>query len=505
MVSPRISVITPSFNQAEFIRQTIESVLAQGYSNFEHIVVDGGSTDGTVDILRSYPHLSWTSEPDEGQTDALNKGFGRACGDIIAWLNADDSYAPGAFETVIQAMQSYPVVMGMCQMTDRDGQPTDVIENVEHTWFDLLKYWVYDSIPTQPTIFFTRPLLEQVKRADGSYLDSSLHYVMDYDLWLRMARLFPFNHRVDKVLANYRMYDTNKTSSGNWDLIFKEASRVFARYARDGSEQRLAFVVPLSEVAGRPDRSGGALDDLNVQSLSDFEVLLTADAVTASHRATVSELQRRYPRVAMRLVRGSGDQLADSFRTGLREARADVIVAVAPGGRPRPGLSLWLANSFANDALGASTVGYPETTTLTAASASENVEGTLDRLIRQTAAARIMAVRKVALADAGHLNERVDSNIAAAELNVKLLNRGWHIGIDDPRSEDAPSPTLTQAVRNEVIARLIIGLNEEGDREPFARLRTKHDAAIRLPGSVVASARDALDRAEAHEEHDHPG
>ena len=105
MVSPRISVITPSFNQAEFIKQTIESVLAQGYSNFEHIVVDGGSTDGTVDILRAYPHLSWTSEPDEGQTDALNKGFSRASGDIIAWLKRDFALGHGHAMAIVALLK----------------------------------------------------------------------------------------------------------------------------------------------------------------------------------------------------------------------------------------------------------------------------------------------------------------------------------------------------------------------------------------------------------------
>ena len=99
MTLPRFSVVTPSFNQAEFIRDTIDLVVAQDYPNFEHIVVDGGSTDGTIDILRSYPHLTWTSEPDRGQSDALNKGFSKAQGDVIAWINSDDYYAPrGVFK-----------------------------------------------------------------------------------------------------------------------------------------------------------------------------------------------------------------------------------------------------------------------------------------------------------------------------------------------------------------------------------------------------------------------
>ena len=92
----KISIVTCSYNQAEFIRQNIESVLNQNYPNFEHLIIDGGSTDGTIEILKEYPHLNWVSEPDRGQSDALNKGFRKASGDIIAWINSDDMLAPNA-------------------------------------------------------------------------------------------------------------------------------------------------------------------------------------------------------------------------------------------------------------------------------------------------------------------------------------------------------------------------------------------------------------------------
>ena len=101
--TPKITIVTPSFNQGKFIDENIQSVLTQNYPNFEHIIIDGGSIDGTVDILKKYSHLKWVSEPDRGQASALNKGFRMATGDVIGWLNSDDSYLPGTFEVVARA------------------------------------------------------------------------------------------------------------------------------------------------------------------------------------------------------------------------------------------------------------------------------------------------------------------------------------------------------------------------------------------------------------------
>ena len=285
-LTPLFSVITPSFNQAEFIGQTIESVLAQRYPNFEHIVVDGGSTDGTVDILRSYPHLAWTSEPDHGQSDALNKGFARAKGDVIGWINSDDYYAPGAFTTVAGALEHAPLVLGRCQMVDRMGLPTELIANVEHSWFDILKYWIPDSIPTQPSIFFTRQLLERARRRDGTFVDPGLNYVMDYDLWLRMARHHRFANRVGDVLSYYRMYETNKTGMG-WDAVHREASRVFARHLNQRAERRMTIVLPDSSDRRTTDRTATTIGE---QSLKDIEMLVVGERTASAGRALVAEL-----------------------------------------------------------------------------------------------------------------------------------------------------------------------------------------------------------------------
>lgn len=241
---PKISIITVSYNYGEFIRQTIESVQAQNYPNLEHIVIDGGSTDNTVEILKEYPHLIWISEPDRGQTHALNKGLKIASGDIVTWLNADDWFEPGILLDVVTAMESSSLVFGMCQLTDRDGAPKELIPNLPRTWFDILKYWVYYSVPAQPSIFFTRELLNKVKLFNGDYLDETLNYCMDYELWLRMMKFTSFDTYIPKVLSYYRDYDTNKTGA-NMPAVYQEMRRVYQRHSKqfESSERDLTVII----------------------------------------------------------------------------------------------------------------------------------------------------------------------------------------------------------------------------------------------------------------------
>lgn len=229
---PKISIITPSLNQGRFIEQCILSVMNQGYSDFEHIVIDGGSTDDTISILQKYPHVTWISEPDNGQSDALNKGLSIATGSLIGWLNSDDFYADNIFGEVAEYLRDYPIVIGQCELTDEKGVPKTRIVNKERSWFDLMKYWVPYSIPTQPSIFMTSEILEDVKRTDGLYFDPDLNYCMDYDLWLRISHLTPLSHRIEGTLAYYRMTESNKTSDSVEGMSYAEPemSKVHRRY-----------------------------------------------------------------------------------------------------------------------------------------------------------------------------------------------------------------------------------------------------------------------------------
>ncbi len=226
---PFISVVTPSFNQGQFIEQTIRSVLDQHYPCFEHIIFDGGSADNTIEVLKRFPHLKWFSEKDSGQSAALNKGLKMAKGEVVAWINSDDWYEAGAFMAVSEFFHNNPdkhVVMGDCRCIDEQGNVKEVVVNHERGFEQLRKYWKSRSIPTQPAIFFRRQLLDEV-----GLLDESLHYGMDYDLWLRLAKKHHFFH-LDKVVANYRFHAAAKGGDSDWKKFFPEWRQVYARHCK---------------------------------------------------------------------------------------------------------------------------------------------------------------------------------------------------------------------------------------------------------------------------------
>ena len=212
---PLVSVITPSYNQGQFIKETIDSVLSQDYPKLEYIVIDGGSTDDTVDILKSYgDRITWVSEKDDGQADAINKGLEMAKGTIIGWLNSDDTYTEGAIETAVDYLLTHPntgMVYGEGYYIDKDSAITGR--------YDTEKYSISRLAETcficQPSAFFRKCLVDEVGR-----LDASLHLCMDYDLWMRFAFKGKISYIPD-YLACSRMYEENKTSSRRKE-VYKE-------------------------------------------------------------------------------------------------------------------------------------------------------------------------------------------------------------------------------------------------------------------------------------------
>jgi glycosyltransferase involved in cell wall biosynthesis len=205
---PLVSIVTPSLNQGSFIEATILSVKNQTYPRVEHIVIDGCSTDGTLDILRKYHDtIIWTSEPDRGQSDAINKGWKMAKGEILAYLNSDDTYEPWAVETAVKFFAEHPDIMmvyGDCVFINEHSA---VIRQYRAGEFDLKKMLYHENNVPQPTVFFKRAVLKEV-----GYLDTNLHMAMDFDFWIRISLKLKIGY-IHRLLANFRMYPGTKTVS----------------------------------------------------------------------------------------------------------------------------------------------------------------------------------------------------------------------------------------------------------------------------------------------------
>jgi glycosyltransferase involved in cell wall biosynthesis len=224
---PRISIVTPSLNQGSFIEEALESVRLQNYDNWEHIVVDGGSIDDTVERLQNLgrgtkgSRLKWVSEADRGQSNALNKGFRQADGAIVGWLNADDRYKPGCFERIVKAFLDYPdvdVFYGDYVMVDVEGNPLQVRREIDFNDF-ILKYHRVLYIATTAT-FFRRKVFDE-----DNLIEEKLHYAMDFEFLTRLARKgYRFRH-IPTVLADYRLQPNSKTCSAP-DMQDKEQRRV---------------------------------------------------------------------------------------------------------------------------------------------------------------------------------------------------------------------------------------------------------------------------------------
>jgi glycosyltransferase involved in cell wall biosynthesis len=224
---PRISVVTPSFNQAEFLEQTIRSVLLQGYPELEYIVVDGGSTDGSIAIIKRYADrlAYWVSEPDRGQSHAINKGLRRATGSVLGWLNSDDYYVPSALRTVGETLadgsETFALV-GHCRRVYADGSGANLLEGRFESRFRMLQFWKGYRMP-QSSVFWRREVLERV-----GFLDESQDYIMDFDYWARVADKFDFAN-VDAVLSCATYHEAAKTGD-NYERYADELRKHARRY-----------------------------------------------------------------------------------------------------------------------------------------------------------------------------------------------------------------------------------------------------------------------------------
>jgi glycosyltransferase involved in cell wall biosynthesis len=236
---PLVSIVTPSFNQAQFLEKTILSVLSQDYPRVEYIVVDGGSTDGSVDVIKRFGDqlAYWISEPDRGQSDALNKGFTRSSGAIMGWLNSDDLYAPGAVSSAVHALAHHPsagLAYGQCNVIDESGR---FIRHLPAGPFDLANTLrAVPSIP-QPAAFWRRSAWEI-----GGPLRTDYHFCMDLELWVSIAERFDVIF-VPQLWAYFREYPGTKTSAGRAQFE-REERQIRREHHRRMRLLRLALARP---------------------------------------------------------------------------------------------------------------------------------------------------------------------------------------------------------------------------------------------------------------------
>lgn len=220
----KISVLTPSYNSVKYIERAIKSVLDQKYFDFEHIIVDGGSTDGTIEILKKYKHLKWISEKDKGQSDAMNKAFIISSGEIIAYLNADDYYENGLFNVISEYFSSNPkceMLVGIIQVHLNNN----TVVNSSHYLFNYEKirlHYIY-GFPNNPVGYFYRRTVQQ----QIGLFPIDNHYTMDYWFLLKAYKKFSIHH-INHLFGHYIFTGFNKTSKVN---AIKECKRTYIKYA----------------------------------------------------------------------------------------------------------------------------------------------------------------------------------------------------------------------------------------------------------------------------------
>lgn len=511
MYTPKFSVVTVSYNHEEFIRSAIDSVLEQNYPNFEHIIVDGGSTDGTKQILEQYPHLIWTSESDRGQSHALNKGFKKASGDIIAWLNSDDWYAPNIFSEVASRLREHPILLGSCELVDRHGKLIESVPNIERNWFDILKYWIYYSSPAQPSIFFTKELLEKVRLENGDYIDENLDFCMDYDLWLRMSKFAPLSKRIPKIFSYYRTYETNKTGQ-NMAAVYREMSRAYKRHANHAcnAERQFTAIVPLNKSTTSLNQT---IESLTRQTLADWDLVLldySCDRQTSKLiRNEALELSERVKPMGARYLRADTTNLFDALNYGISSACSQYTVILPEGAKLSPNFCAHHQKLFQHDNIG---IAIPSQGKSHLSEHYTRVENggpkfNLDSIFSAPWMLTPFIARTITLKELnGFMSYQgvVPSVLALPQLLLRALYKGWQIYVDPETAIDANwtidpnEKNILETFRPFICAKLVADLGNEQLSDPFSKVRTQHGFSLSFSQESINRAMEILNTAPAN-------
>jgi glycosyltransferase involved in cell wall biosynthesis len=270
---PKITIITPSFNQGEFLEHTITSILSQNYPNLEYMIIDGGSTDNSLEIINRYAsHLAYfVSEKDNGQSDAINKGLQRATGDYITWINSDDQLLPNALATVAQYFQKNPAAYVVHGRTILFGEEMEEQEKGSPSG-DLAPHYLASLPFPQPSSFFVKAALDELGLLNADY-----HYGMDYDFFVQMALKYDFL-AVNDVLSKYLMHTQSKSVSQTHRFA-EDYGRVFSRVLRSFS-----FSQPLIEKLIDFNLYDKGKDTYTVTKTFDYQTLLQATLLNLRYR-----------------------------------------------------------------------------------------------------------------------------------------------------------------------------------------------------------------------------
>lgn len=243
---PKISIVTPSYNQGAYLEKTIKSVLDQNYPNLEYIIIDGGSTDNSVEIIKKYADrlAFWVSEKDNGQSDAINKGLSCCTGEIIAWLNSDDYYEKDTLEKVAKTFSDFPdyeVIVGDCRIIQVDDKGNEINTFIarpgEVSQDSLMSYWVEGFVPPQPSMFWRKSLQDKT-----GLLSEELNFGMDLEFWLQFSKYSSFK-KVNEILSNYLIHLESKSGSeGGFDKFIAEWEKIVDDFAKTlSASKRISF------------------------------------------------------------------------------------------------------------------------------------------------------------------------------------------------------------------------------------------------------------------------
>jgi len=392
-------------------------------------------------------------------------------------------------------MRDYPVVIGQAAETDRDGNIKQIVKNPARSFYDLMRYWIPYAWVAQTSLFFTREVLDEMKRPDGTYLDEDLYFTMDLDLWMRIAKKYPFIKHIDRVLSYFRIYDTNKTGA-HPNATQRECCRNFRRHVNglNPIEQRLSYIIPIKEPSEALNRT---IISLTQQSLFDFDIFLVDYAPTRETSKVVHNhflsLVDAVPQITIRYAKSEGSNEYDAFSTGARKATAPNVAFLQPGDTVGPNTTADAIQLFARDVTGLIFPNVPGAIDLARFFPPNQGINAVEFATGEFFYPNLFA-RRIALIELDTFRRSDRPVYAIKELLTRLLYRGWsvqgapHITIQ-PAPRDYSEERAFLAANRESVAREVAqALQRDFETDPFGETRSAVVDPRPLFNALIASS-----------------